>query len=52
MSPRTDWRDVLAEIQVVTTPQEDRVETQKAAIEGAFLRAAGGQQTLVVAEPA
>ena len=49
MYPRTDWRVVLAEIQVVTTPQGDRVETQKGAIEGAFLRAASGQQTFVVA---
>ena len=49
MYSRTDWRDVLGEIQIVTTPPEVHLETQKGAIEDAFLRAAGGQQTFVVA---
>jgi hypothetical protein len=37
------------EIQVVTTAKEIRLETKKGALEGAFLRAAGGQQINLVA---
>jgi hypothetical protein len=33
--------DLIGEIRVVTTPEEIRFETQKGAVEGAFLRAAG-----------
>ena len=46
---RTVLRDLMGEIQVVTTPTEIRFETKKGAVEGAFLRAAGGQQTNLVA---
>jgi len=41
--------NVIEEIRVVTTPEEIHFETQKGALEGAFLRAAGSQQTFVVA---
>ena len=40
---RTALRDVLGEIQVIAAPQQIRFETRKGAIEGDFLRAAGGQ---------
>jgi len=42
-------REIIGEIQVVTTPSEIRLETQKGAVEGAFLRAAGSQQINLVA---
>jgi hypothetical protein len=46
---RTALRDLIGEIQVVTTPQEIRFETKKGAVEGAFVRAASSQQISVVA---
>ena len=46
---RTALRDLIGEIRVVATPEEIRFETKKGAIEGAFLRAAGGQQINLVA---
>ena len=46
---RTVLLDLIGEIQVVATPEEIRFETKKGALEGALVRAAGGQQIRVVA---
>jgi hypothetical protein len=46
---RTALRGIVGDVQVVTTPEEIRLETQKGTIEGAFLRAAGTQQINLVA---
>ena len=46
---RTALRDLIGEIQVVATPEEIRFETKKGALEGALVRAAGGQQISLVA---
>ena len=46
---RTALRDLIGEVQVIATPEEIRFETKKGAVEGAFVRAAGGQQISVVA---
>jgi hypothetical protein len=42
-------RGLIGEVQVVTTPEEIRFETKKGALEGAFIRAAEGQQISMVA---
>ena len=46
---RAALMDLIGEIRVVSTPEEIRFETQKGALEGAFFRATGSQQTFVVA---
>ena len=42
-------RNLIGDIQVVTTPEKIRFETKKGALEGAFVRAAGSQQVSMVA---
>ena len=42
-------RNLIGDIQNVTTPEEIRFETKKGALEGAFVRAAGSQQVSMVA---
>jgi hypothetical protein len=46
---RTLLHNLIGNIQVVTTAEEIRFETKKGAMEGAFVRAAGGQQISLVA---
>ena len=46
---RIALRDLIGEVQVIATPEEIRFETKKGAVVGAFVRAAGGQQLIVVA---
>jgi len=46
---RTALRDLIGEVQVIATPEEIRFETKKGAVEGAFVRAVGGQQMSAVA---
>ena len=46
---RTALRDLIGEFMFVSTADEVRIERKKDTLEGAFVRAAGGQQISVVA---